>query len=72
MILLEDAATQCPPAPRGWPATRGNTPRPAEPLVVVLVDELAVLTAYLPDRELTRRAEAALNIVLSRGGRSGT
>ncbi len=68
VILLEDAATQLQArAARLAGHTRQHTPSIAEPLIVVLVDELAALIAYLPDRDLTRRAEAALNIVLSQG-----
>lgn len=47
--------------------TRQHTPTIADPLVVLIVDELAALVAYLPDRDLTKRAEAALNIILSQG-----
>src|SRR3546814_7969493 len=39
---------------------RVHTPSAAEPLVLVIVDELAALTAYAGDRDLTKRAEAAL------------
>ncbi|MFX0593483.1 FtsK/SpoIIIE domain-containing protein [Melissospora conviva] len=46
---------------------RQHTPTPAEPLVVLVVDELANLTAYLTDRQLKDRIKAALSIVLSQG-----
>jgi S-DNA-T family DNA segregation ATPase FtsK/SpoIIIE len=39
--------------------------------VVVLVDELAALTAYAGDRDLKRRAEAALQLLLSQGRAPG-
>jgi S-DNA-T family DNA segregation ATPase FtsK/SpoIIIE len=39
----------------------------AEPLVVVIVDELAFLTAYLPDRDIRKRITAALSVLLSKG-----
>jgi len=38
-----------------------------DPLVVVLVDELAAITAYLTDRDLKNRAAAALSLLLSQG-----
>jgi S-DNA-T family DNA segregation ATPase FtsK/SpoIIIE len=38
-----------------------------EPLVLVLIDELAAVTAYAPDREVKQRAGAALSLLLSQG-----
>jgi S-DNA-T family DNA segregation ATPase FtsK/SpoIIIE len=46
---------------------RQHTPTATEPLIVVLVDEVANLTAYLPDRDLRRRADAALALLLTQG-----
>ena len=40
-------------------------------MVVVLVDEMATLTAYCGDRDLKRRAEAALQLLLSQGRAPG-
>jgi S-DNA-T family DNA segregation ATPase FtsK/SpoIIIE len=39
--------------------------------VLVVVDELAALIAYAPDRDLRRRAEAALSLLLSQGRAAG-
>ena len=50
---------------------RVHTPSVADPLVVVVVDELAALTAYVGDRELKKRAEAALQLLLSQGRAPG-
>jgi S-DNA-T family DNA segregation ATPase FtsK/SpoIIIE len=50
---------------------RAHTPDPSDPLVVVVVDELAALTAYGGDRDLKRRAEAALQLLLSQGRAPG-
>ncbi|HEX6239144.1 MAG TPA: FtsK/SpoIIIE domain-containing protein [Acidimicrobiales bacterium] len=47
--------------------TRVHTPSVEEPALVVLVDELAHLTAYGPDPALRRRAIAALALLLSAG-----
>jgi S-DNA-T family DNA segregation ATPase FtsK/SpoIIIE len=47
--------------------TRLHEPPAAEPLIVVLVDELASLTAYDVDRERKRRTAAALQLLLSQG-----
>ena len=47
--------------------TRLHTPTPDEPLVLVVVDELASLTAYVVDREAKRRIAAALSLLLSQG-----
>ena len=47
--------------------TRQHEPSTVDPLVVIVIDELAALIAYSPDRELVRRAEAALSVILSQG-----
>ena len=67
--LLEDAAAQLTArAQRLAGVTRSlEAPSTAEPLVFVVVDELAALVAYQTDRDLLRRAEAALSIILSQG-----
>ncbi|WP_052509505.1 FtsK/SpoIIIE domain-containing protein [Kitasatospora griseola] len=46
---------------------RAHVPTAASPFVVVMVDELAFLTAYQPDRDLRRRAEAAIATLTSQG-----
>jgi S-DNA-T family DNA segregation ATPase FtsK/SpoIIIE len=50
---------------------RVHEPTPDDPLVVIVVDELAALTAYVGDRDLKRRAEAALQVLLSQGRAPG-
>lgn len=50
---------------------RSHTPTPDEPRHILLIDELAALTAYCPDRELQRRAERALNLLCSQGRAPG-
>jgi DNA segregation ATPase FtsK/SpoIIIE, S-DNA-T family len=66
--LLEDAvAVMKERAARLAGVVRQHVPTPSDPLVVVLVDEIANLTAYLPDRELRKRAEAALALLLTQG-----
>ena len=47
--------------------TRSFTPSTGFPFVVVLVDELAFLTAYQPERDLRKRAEAAIATLTSQG-----
>ena len=47
--------------------TRTFTPSTEFPFVVVLVDELAFLTAYQPERDLRKRAEAAIATLTSQG-----
>jgi S-DNA-T family DNA segregation ATPase FtsK/SpoIIIE len=42
-----------------------------EPLHVVMIDELAALTAYCPERDLQRRAENAINLLCSQGRAPG-
>lgn len=50
---------------------RAHTPSLAEPLYVVLVDELGALTRYMFDNELRKRIEAALGLLLSQGAGLG-
>jgi S-DNA-T family DNA segregation ATPase FtsK/SpoIIIE len=47
--------------------TRKHQPTTDEPLVVVLIDELATLTAYLGDRKLSQRINQALALLLTKG-----
>jgi S-DNA-T family DNA segregation ATPase FtsK/SpoIIIE len=51
--------------------TRLHVPTPAEPLIVVVVDEIASLTAYVTDRDLKKRIGAALPLLLSQGRAPG-
>ena len=47
------------------------SPTVEEPLHVVMIDELAALTAYCPERDLQRRAENAINLLCSQGRAPG-
>ena len=47
--------------------TRLHEPSTDEPLIVVLIDELAALTGYVGDRETKRRIANALGLLLSQG-----
>ncbi len=47
--------------------TRLHTPTAEEPLIVVMIDELASLTAYVTDRDAKKRIAAALALLLSQG-----
>lgn len=47
--------------------TRLHTPTPSEPLVVVIIDELAALTAYVTDRKARTEIEHLLGLLLSQG-----
>jgi S-DNA-T family DNA segregation ATPase FtsK/SpoIIIE len=47
--------------------TRLHTPTTVEPLVLVVIDEIASLTAYVVDRDAKRRIAAALSLLLSQG-----
>jgi DNA segregation ATPase FtsK/SpoIIIE, S-DNA-T family len=47
--------------------TRTFTPSADFPFLVVLIDELAFITAYQPDRDLRKRAEAAIATLTSQG-----
>jgi len=50
---------------------RTHTATAEEPLHVVMIDELAALTAYCPERDLQRRAETAINLLCSQGRAPG-
>jgi DNA segregation ATPase FtsK/SpoIIIE-like protein len=66
--MLEQAASLAQSrADRLAGVTRQHTPAVAEPVVVLVIDELANLTSYLTDRQLRDRIKAALSIVLSQG-----
>jgi DNA segregation ATPase FtsK/SpoIIIE, S-DNA-T family len=47
--------------------TRLHTPTVAEPLIVLIVDELASLTAYIGDRKIRTEVEQLLGLLLSQG-----
>jgi S-DNA-T family DNA segregation ATPase FtsK/SpoIIIE len=66
--LLEAAVAEMSKrAARFGGVTRTFLPTLADPFIVVMVDELAFLTAYCPDRDLKRRALAALSTLTSQG-----
>ena len=50
---------------------REHSPSVDEPLHVVMIDELAALTAYCSERDLQRRAETAINLLCSQGRAPG-
>src|SRR5690606_29425657 len=58
VALLEDLVEQMQTRAKQYAGNqRSHEPTPESPLHVVMVDELAALTAYNNDRELQRRAE---------------
>ena len=66
--LLEDAVTEMHDrAGKFAGTTRTFTPSTGHPFLVVLIDELAFLTAYQPDRDLRKRAEGAIATLTSQG-----
>jgi len=67
-VLLEDAVKVMQRRAQGLAGvTRKHTPTVAEPLVVVLIDEIANLTAYLTDRKVKERINQALGLLLTQG-----
>lgn len=67
-VLLEDAVqVMRRRADRLRGITRLHTPTTAEPLIVVVVDELAALTAWVTDRTMRKRIDSALSLLLSQG-----
>lgn len=66
--LLEDAVAEMRRrADRLRGHTRLHTPTTAEPLIVVVIDELAALTAWVTDRTMRKRIDSALSLLLSQG-----
>jgi DNA segregation ATPase FtsK/SpoIIIE, S-DNA-T family len=66
--LLEDAVAEMHQrAAKFAGATRTFSPSVEFPFLVVLIDELAFLTAYQPDRDLRKRADAAIATLTSQG-----
>lgn len=67
-VMLESAAAACEArAGRLAGVVRQHQPTTADPLVIVLIDELAVLVAYETDRDLLRRLDGALRRILAVG-----
>jgi S-DNA-T family DNA segregation ATPase FtsK/SpoIIIE len=50
---------------------RVHTPTLAEPLYVLVIDELSALTSYLPDNDLKNRMLQSMGLVLSQGAGLG-
>jgi S-DNA-T family DNA segregation ATPase FtsK/SpoIIIE len=50
---------------------RVHQPTKDEPLIVVIIDELAALTGYVGDRDIKRRISAALSLLPSQGAAVG-
>ncbi|MBA3339356.1 MAG: cell division protein FtsK, partial [Geodermatophilaceae bacterium] len=68
VCLLEDAVTVMDDRARRMAGiTRLHSPTVDEPMILLVVDELASLTAYEPDRKLRDRATAALSALLTKG-----
>ncbi len=68
VALLEDAAAYMDArADRLAGVTRSHLPTVEDPFVIVLVDEVADLTAHNPDRGLKQRASSALSRLLAKG-----
>lgn len=67
-VMLEEAAAACEArATRLAGLVRQHQPTCGDPMVLVLIDELAVLVAYEADRDLSRRLDAALRRILAAG-----
>ena len=72
VVVLEDAVTaMMARADQMAGHVREHIPTVAEPMVLVLIDELAMLTSYSTDRDLLRRADTALRTLLALGRAPG-
>ena len=70
---LEDAAGRMNTRKKQMRATgrRSFTPGPGDPWELIMIDELAVLTAYTPAKTLRDRARTALSLLLTQGRAPG-
>jgi S-DNA-T family DNA segregation ATPase FtsK/SpoIIIE len=66
-MLEEAVATMRERTARLRGVTRQHIPTVDDPLYLIIIDELATLTAYLIDRKLKDRIKAALGILLTQG-----
>jgi S-DNA-T family DNA segregation ATPase FtsK/SpoIIIE len=68
-VLLEDAVKVMQRRAQGLAdgMVRKHTPTVQEPLIVVLIDEIANLTAYQTDRKVKERINRALGLLLTQG-----
>ena len=72
VILLEEAVQACEQRALAMAGvSRSHTPTTAEPLVVVVIDELSSLVGYVTDRDLLKRAETASAGLLAIGRAPG-
>jgi DNA segregation ATPase FtsK/SpoIIIE, S-DNA-T family len=68
VTMLEDAVAEMQArAARFAGKHRDHTATPEYPFTVIMVDEVAFLTAYLPDRQLRDRVKAALATLTTQG-----
>lgn len=68
VAMLEDLVAQCEArAARLAGVTRKHVASLSDPMILAIIDELAVLIAYETDRELLKRADAALRRLLAIG-----
>jgi len=68
VTMLEEAVTEMQDRAAQFAGKhRDHIPTAEHPLVVILVDEVAFLTAYLPDRQLRDRVKAALATLTTQG-----
>ncbi|MEV2278982.1 cell division protein FtsK [Nocardiopsis sp. NPDC049922] len=68
VAVLELAVSQMQDRARRYAGRqRSHVPTVADPFVLVVLDEVAFLTAYHPDRDIRRRAENAIATLTSQG-----
>ncbi|WP_233512728.1 FtsK/SpoIIIE domain-containing protein [Micromonospora deserti] len=70
--MLDDAVTRMRARQRVLRGkVRVHTPTVDEPLIVIVIDELATLLAFLPDSEIRNRITHSLGVLLSQGAGLG-
>jgi S-DNA-T family DNA segregation ATPase FtsK/SpoIIIE len=70
--MLDDAVTRMRARQRDLRGkVRVHTPTVHEPLIVIVIDEIAALLAFLPDSEIRNRITQSLGLLLSQGAGLG-
>jgi S-DNA-T family DNA segregation ATPase FtsK/SpoIIIE len=68
LAMLEDAVAEMQARAAAFAGRhREHTPTPEHPFTVIVVDEVAFLTAYLPDKQLRDQIKAALATLTTQG-----
>lgn len=72
VLLLEQCVAEMQERMKAMQGVRRSfQPSPAEPLNVIIIDEMGYLAAYMPDKKLRERADKAVRVLLTQGRAPG-